>query len=210
MGLIEWLMGEEPSIFEKFAHADDKGHYGEYLTSYALSNNNVKGYSKILCNIYIPYRGRTSEIDVLFIHEKGLYVIESKHYSGWIFGSADNNKWTQCLNKNTKNTFYNPIMQNRTHINAIKQYLRNEQVVVKSYIVFSDKCEFKKIPDNTDDYVILHRNKMLDVLRKEISKKDVCYSKDDVDRIYSILKPLTEVSEDIKQQHINNINSYKK
>ncbi len=211
MGFLEWLLGEEPSIFERFAHAYDKGHYGEYLTSYALSNDNISGYSKVLCNIYIPYRGKLSEIDILFIHEKGMYVIESKNYSGWIFGSADGTKWTQCLNRNTKNTFYNPLMQNKTHINAIKQFLRDEKVIVKSYIVFSDRCEFKKIPENTSDYTILHRNRMLSILREDIRNKDVCYTKEEIDRIYDKLKPCTEISKEEKQQHINRIKqNYKK
>lgn len=40
----------------------------------------------MLRNIYVPYNGKTSEIDVLMIREKGIFVFESKNYSGWIFG----------------------------------------------------------------------------------------------------------------------------
>ena len=46
---------------------------------------------------HVPYQGRTSEIDLLMIHEKGIFVFESKNYSGWIFGSADQLHWTQSL-----------------------------------------------------------------------------------------------------------------
>ena len=77
MGLIGWLLGEEPGILERIKYAIDnggidKGSYGEWLTEYMLDNNSIRGYSKSLHNIYIPYRGRTSEIDILFVHEKGL------------------------------------------------------------------------------------------------------------------------------------------
>lgn len=29
-------------------------------------------------------KGKTTEIDLLMIHEKGIFVFESKNYSGWI------------------------------------------------------------------------------------------------------------------------------
>lgn len=31
--------------------------------------------------------GSTIELDIVMIHETGIYVFESKNYSGWIFGS---------------------------------------------------------------------------------------------------------------------------
>ena len=38
---------------------------------------------KILRNVYVPKEnGETSEIDVLYITQKGIFVIESKNYSG--------------------------------------------------------------------------------------------------------------------------------
>ena len=205
MGFFEWLMGEEPGLLEKLAHCDDKGHYGEYLAKYALGNDNIIGYSKVLCNIYVPYKGKTSEIDVLLIHEKGLFVFESKNYSGWIFGSAEQKNWTQCLNAKTKNKFYNPIMQNNTHINAISTFLELPKAAFNSYILFSDRCEFKKVPDNCEQYIIIHRKDLLKNLRPELKKRDKIYTKEKVDEIYNLLFPLTQVTEEEKQKHIENI-----
>lgn len=209
MGFFKWLMGEEPSIIEKavfIAKNDgDLGAYGEYLTKYMFGNNNLKGYSKSLNNIYIPYKGKTSEIDVLLIHEKGLFIIESKNYSGWIFGSAEQQKWTQCLNKNTKEHFYNPIKQNRTHINALSLYLKIEKDKMKSYIVFSERCELKKVPENTDEYIIVKRENLLSTIRSELNKRDNIFNKEQVDEITNNLKKLTNVSKETKEQHIEDI-----
>ena len=68
---------------------EDIGTYGEKLTIFDLELLKVKGYNgNILHNLYIPYNnGKTSEIDILFITKKGIFVIESKNYSGWIYGS---------------------------------------------------------------------------------------------------------------------------
>lgn len=78
MGLFERLLGEEPSLFDQWGH-DDPGEFGEYLITYALENNNIGGYIKVLKNLYIPIGyGKTTEIDVVMIHRKGIFVFESK------------------------------------------------------------------------------------------------------------------------------------
>ena len=84
MGIVAWLRGEEPGIISQIAHCRDRGQFGEYLTEFAMGNGNLPGtYS-----LYIPHRGQTTEVDVLMLHERGVWVVESKNYSGWIFGSA--------------------------------------------------------------------------------------------------------------------------
>ena len=83
-------------------------------------------------NIYVPYNGKISEIDVLLIHEKGIFVFESKNYSGWIFGGLENPQWIQCSPNKQKSRFYNTILQNKTHIKALSQFLNIDIVQVVS------------------------------------------------------------------------------
>ena len=82
------------------------------------------GYKgKILKNIYIPKDdGTTTEVDLLFITQKGIFVIESKNYIGYIFGSEKQYKWTVTLyagkdfigrKRVEKHQFLNPIIQNK-------------------------------------------------------------------------------------------------
>ena len=90
MSLLSFLKGESLGPFERIPHMlQGKGHYGEYLAEYAVGNNNLPGQSVTYMNILVPRRGKAtneSEIDVLVLHERGIYVIESKNYIGWIFG----------------------------------------------------------------------------------------------------------------------------
>lgn len=213
MSILKWIKGEEPNIIEKlifmFTHDFDSGAYGEYLTEYMFNNENIEGYFKSLHNIYIPYKGKTSEIDVLLIHEKGLFVIESKNYSGWIFGSEDQYKWTQVLNKQNKNKFYNPIKQNETHIKALSQYIDTDRKQMISFIVFSERCELKNVPEDTEQYKILRRHHLLRELRKELNKRESIFSYEEIKDIYDRLKPLTEVTEKVKQEHIERIKAIK-
>ena len=209
MGLIKCLIGEEPSIFEKLAfnikHNGDIGAYGEYLTQYLFNSVRFKGYYKTLQNIYVPYKDSTSEIDVLVAHKKGIYFIESKNYSGWIFGSENQQQWTQMLNKNAKERFYNPIRQNKTHIKALSEYLQIEPSKMKSYIVFSERCELKKVPENTDQYVITKRNYLLDLINRDMTDKQDILTNEEIDEIARKLEPLTNASQEVKDKHIENI-----
>ena len=97
MGLFEILKGEQPGFIKTLLNDENAGQFGEFSTEYALTNHNLPGELVVLKNVYVPYQGRTSEIDLLMIHEKGIFVFESKNYSGWIFGSADQLNWTQSL-----------------------------------------------------------------------------------------------------------------
>ena len=97
MGLFEILKGEQSGFIKTLLNYENAGQFGEFSTEYALTNHHLPGELVVLKNVYVPYQGRTSEIDLLMIHEKGIFVFESKNYSGWIFGSADQLNWTQSL-----------------------------------------------------------------------------------------------------------------
>lgn len=120
-GLVDIILD---SIFD----ANWTGRRGEKLTEREL--NLVKFFGrkgKVLRNIYIPKdNGETTEIDVIFITQKGIFVIESKNYSGWIFGDEKSTYWTVMLPNKEKNRFYNPIKQNQTHIKWLACYLNED------------------------------------------------------------------------------------
>lgn len=98
-----------------------------------------------------------SQADIIVATNVGIIVFEVKNYSGWIFGNGYHNKWTQVLAYGAeKNQFYNPILQNQTHIDIIRKQLPQFQnIPFFSVIVFFGDCTLKEIsniPFNT--YVI--------------------------------------------------------
>ncbi len=85
MGLLRWLLKE------LFYTPERVGKIGEGKIAKDLGVLDLFGYKGYcLQNLYIPRSdGNTSEIDVLYLTQKGLFVIESKNYSGFIFGSEN-------------------------------------------------------------------------------------------------------------------------
>ncbi len=205
MGFWEIIKGEQPGLIKSILNYENAGQFGEYSTEYALTNNNLEGELIVLKNIYVPMKGKTTEIDLVMIHEKGIFVFESKNYSGWIFGSAEQLNWTQSLENGEKNKFYNPIKQNQTHIKALAEYLNMEETEFSSYIVFSERCTLKKVPADNKFVVIVKRPDMLKKLRSRLQLMTVKYSHQEIQSIASKLRLLTYKDDAEKLQHIENI-----
>ena len=77
---------------------------------------------RIFNDIYVPKQdGQLTQVDHVVVSKYGVFVIETKNYSGWIFGSEKQKNWTQTIYKK-KTRFYNPILQNNTHIKALQHF----------------------------------------------------------------------------------------
>lgn len=185
------------------------GRYGEYLTYKDLKHMETDG-AKFLFNVYIPKEnGDTTEIDVLMICPKGIFVFESKNYSGWIFGNESQKNWYQTLparkGRSHKEHFYNPVMQNRSHIKHLKTFL-GEQVPIHSIIVFSDRCTLKNIQIQSNDISVINRYNVASVVSAICNQTPTdLLTGNNIGEIYSKLYPFTQVDEIAKAQHIANI-----
>ena len=157
--------------FEKTSAA--KGAIGEHLIADTIEFANIKGEAKLWLNVLVPKARKadqTTELDVIMLHQSGIYVFESKNYSGWIFGREDEQYWTQSLNKNVKTRFYNPVKQNTGHIKQLSRSLSVPAEYFVSYIIFSDKCKLQKVPSGTT-YRILTYHGMLPALKQDLETR---------------------------------------
>ena len=174
-----------------------KGYYGEYLVFCKLYKQ-LAGTCKILMNLQIPVAGnlnKTTEIDLLLIHETGLYVFEIKHYKGTIYGKVDDEKWTQYFRTTKNKTFGNPIIQNEYHISNLKNLVEN--VPIYSVVVFSnDDCKLK-IKDKDETKMIYNINNMDDILQSKLINNEHILSMDDINQIFEKLTNFSSMKEKV-------------
>lgn len=198
-GLIDLLLD---NIFD----AEWIGRRGEKLTERELILVRLFGRSgRVLRNIYVPKdNGETSEIDVLFITQKGIFVIESKNYSGWIFGDEKAAYWTAMLPNKAKNRFYNPIKQNKSHIKWLEKYL-DDDIPLFSIVTFSERCELKKINVESPDISVIKRDKLYAAVRHTWGNAEDKLDKPKISEIYDKLEVLTHVDQAVKAAHIDKI-----
>lgn len=194
-------------ILSKFG-AGLTGRYGERLTEmvlYSLKRSGKNGI--VLHNIYVPKdNGETTEIDVAFITQKGIFVIESKNYSGWIFGNEQNMYWTASLPNGEKNQFYNPVWQNRTHIKYLKNFLA-DNIPMFSLIVFSERCELKKITVTSPETYVIQRNELYSYINFIWGHHPDGLDPQTVDNIYTKLNLQTATNNRaLKHEHVRAIN----
>lgn len=192
----------------------DLGKAGEYALYQRLSAYEAKG-AKLLFNCYLPRKPEgTTEIDALMLDFSGIYVFESKNYSGRISGKEEEREWIQRFDGKSGSLyeikFLNPIMQNKLHIRCLKDMLRENQIFFReipifSIVVFSDHCMLQEIQmsSSTSRVVALSEiEKAVTACRRRVGK---CLDQKKIERIYQILYPYTQVSEREKKQHIKNI-----
>lgn len=119
---------------------------GEALLSSAmLKNFNPPDYH-LMNHVTIPMKDGTTQIDHILVSRFGVFVIETKDFSGWIFANANQANWTQVLFK-AKFKFQNPIQQNFRHVSAVQELLDFlPPGAVKSAVVFTGEAEFKTAP----------------------------------------------------------------
>lgn len=99
-------------------------------------------------DLMIPSRHGTTQIDHVYISKYGIFVVETKNYTGWIFGSEKQARWTQVVYKE-KHYFQNPLRQNYAHIKALAALLNLPDSKFHSLAVFLGDCEFKtEMPPN--------------------------------------------------------------
>lgn len=191
----------------------DLGTKGEFLTWKYLQK--LKGYKKYLFNCYLPKdNGQTTEIDVILLHESGIYVFESKNFSGWIFGTETQQYWTQTLpqgrGRSQKERFFNPIIQNKVHLKWLSKYLERDLSQFYSYIVFSDRCTLKNITLTSGQHHVINRYDILPVVNDNARLAGNRLTIDEIDALYAKLRPLTQVDEAQKLAHIEEVQKKKK
>ena len=155
--------------------AVNKGIEGEEAVAAKLAE---KGWFRVkgLClrNLYLPVPEGTAEIDLLYLTRKGIFVIESKNYTGWIFGRENEPEWSVSVyagrswlgrTKTETHALYNPIWQNAGHVRALEA-LVGEEVPLWPVVVFTGRCRLEDVEWDSEDVSVCKLEELPRVLRR--------------------------------------------
>lgn len=127
-----------------------KGKVGEFMVSEHVANYLSAEYI-LLNNCTLPdQKDGTTQIDHILISPYGIFIVETKNYTGWIFGNARQKQWTQKIYKKSYK-FQNPLHQNYKHIKVLEMVLSDvvDPQYLHSIVVFTARSEFKTdMPEN--------------------------------------------------------------
>ncbi|MDR0510100.1 MAG: NERD domain-containing protein [Rikenellaceae bacterium] len=163
----------------------------------------------IFHDLYVrKHNGKFSQIDLVVATKVSIIVFEVKDYSGWIFGNGKNTQWTQVLAYGrNKYRFYNPIMQNASHMAELQKRLSQcAPVPFYSVIVFCGDCELREISFVPEGTFIVKQNRVLEVV-DAIVRNNYPANYSDKNEVVRILKASVQNgnNEQTRIRHVENI-----
>lgn len=186
-----------PSFFNYLIFSDNEdaskiGEIGEIKVSKELSFLSNEYY--VLNDILLRIGDQSSQIDHIVVSIYGIFVIETKNYKGWIFGSEKSRQWTQNL-FGEKYFFQNPIIQNKGHIYALKKALKISENKFISIIAFSSEADLK----NSYESNVIYISEINDVIA---SYNQQILSQETVEYVISFLNEHNIISSEGYKRHI--------
>jgi predicted RNA-binding Zn-ribbon protein involved in translation (DUF1610 family) len=180
-------------------HPKMKGLIGERRVRKQLERLPSEDF-KVLNNLLIKGKKGTVQIDHIVISPHGIFVIETKNYTGWIHGSENSEYWTQSIYRN-KTKFHNPIKQNWGHIYALRETLPAYQdMPYYPGIVFVGKAKFMNLDVTTD---VIYPYMLFDTITKQRDSQRLSHI--DIDKIFNTLKDASIKDRQTKKDHVSRI-----
>ena len=177
-----------------------KGVTGEFVVNLASKLFLDKEKYHLIKDVTLPTEGGSTQIDHIIVSKFGVFVVETKNFKGWIFGSARQKMWSQKIYRHTSK-FQNPLFQNYKHTKTLQSLfdLKNEQVF--SVIAFVGSSTFKtEMPENV--------NHIKGYIRFIKSKTAVVFSEDEVKKITTKIESTRlPLSFKAKRSHLKHVKS---
>jgi hypothetical protein len=156
-----------------------KGFLGELFIRFILMFLNKKEY-KVIHDVKVFYNGLMSQIDHVVVSKYGVFVIETKNYKGWIFGSENAYEWTQVI-FNNKYKLYNPLKQNLSHVKALQANLTDyPNLDYFPIVVFTGRARLRI----NSSFPVIKFYRLLKTIK---SSKEINISEFTRDEIYNLL-----------------------
>ena len=181
------------------------GEYGESMLYQKLTKEYMIPENQILRNVYIPTgKGSTSEIDMIAVSKKGLFIFECKNFGGNIYGDAEYDKWIQYIGAQ-KNFFNNPFKQNAIHASYLRKFLKKiGEVPIISIVYVTDRAKWNVRNLGQNDY-LLDYNVDFRRIYNHIGNSDVMMK--NYWKIYSELRLFSDPESTIKARHVQRLKS---
>ncbi len=172
-----------------------KGAYAEDRVARRLAR--LPEEYHVFNDVYIRSGNRSVQIDHVVISWYGVFVIETKNYKGWVYGSANAEHWTQNIYGH-KYQLYNPTRQNASHVSALCDLFHITRDKAISIIVFAGSAT---VHCSADCHVVC-----LNQLRQVIERyKYVHFTDEQVMQMMGKLSEALVTDKNRKREHVHEV-----
>ena len=175
-----------------------KGFLGERAVKNILKKFHKSGGAS-LNDLLIPSTStETDQVDHVLVTRHGIFVVETKNYSGFIEGSEKDPRWRQTIPGRNPISYekYNPLMQNQPHIDSLRELIKGHGYIPYYNIVaFSDDCKILSPIPNVVNF------KYLEPAIKARCTGEPVLSEEEVKEIKEILIQANITDKEARRQH---------
>lgn len=179
------------------------GQVGENAVARRLRRLPKKEYFVINDLLLRRKNGRTTQIDHVVVSPYGVFVIETKNISGYIYGSEYSKTWTRHWRGFAKGGHYtsnelsfdNPVLQNGAHVKALYDVLRQYNIRLIPIIAFSPEAVLKV---NVQSVSVVYWPQILKEIKKYTEQH---ISVEQAEIIYYFLLALNINDKESRKQH---------
>ena len=181
-------------------YAMQQGAAGESAVSSILSRLPKSQY-KVINDVLIAKGSNTTQIDHVIVSSYGIFVIETKNYTGCLVGDEFDEHMDYYVGEN-RLSIYNPLKQNRSHVyslmNALNISFKSSFIPI---LALSNNCQFE-ITTDTD---VVHFSSLFNTI---LQYRTVVFSKEEMEEITERIKELNIVDRKERRRHIERVNAY--
>ena len=190
------------------------GQVGEKAVARRLRWLPKKEYFIINDLLFKRKNGHTTQIDHVVVSPYGIFVIETKNISGYVYGSEYSKTWTRHWQGFTRGGHYttnelsfdNPVLQNGAHVKALYDELKQYHVKFVPIVAFSPEAELKISVQGVD---VVYWSQIVEVIKRY---KEPTISIEQAREIFNLLQSINIIDKKSRRQHVidarNNKTSY--
>lgn len=184
------------AIWLKATRSKRLGSRGEFYVAKILNKLDKEEYI-VLNDLMLDTDYGTTQIDHVVLSIYGIFVIETKNYSGWIYGGERADEWTKNMYGN-KYSFRNPIKQNYGHIKSLSKKLDISTNYFTSIVVFTNRAKLK----GDFESPVIYSRQLLDEIKYHNTIK---LTKEQINNYKDILISSLNYDKEKKKKHVSNI-----
>ena len=129
------------AIWSKRTYARRRGDWTESKVAKQLAKLPKDKYI-VLNDLMLPTSYGTTQLDHVVLSLYGVYVIETKNYTGTLIGNEKSEQWEQNINGFMYKTA-NALRQNKAHIAAVRSHASVQaNVPIHNIVVFANATKF--------------------------------------------------------------------
>ena len=169
------------------------GKKGEKKTYNLLSSYDFGRKVKLRRNIVYLSRKKEiqSEIDIVLLHPKGIFIIETKERFGLITGNKADEYWyytpfnakKEC-NEKDKTHFRNPFRQTKRQAWILSKRLKVPESEIHVIIVFSDQAELHLESARDNNKIVVKRANLITHILNVLNRSQINRTDEEIEDLY--------------------------